>query len=390
MRFSSKIATISTSATLAINAKVLDLKAKGIPIVSLAVGEPNFSTPAHICDAGEKAIRDGFTHYTTVTGIPELREAIAGYFHKIYGINPSPNNTIVTNGGKQSLYNLMLALLDPGDEVLIPSPYWVSYPDMARLCMGVPVFVRAAAEQNFKVTVEQLESARTEKSRILILNSPSNPTGACYSQQEIDSIAAWALQNNIFVISDEIYDQLIYDSDSPAGMAKWFEQYPDNFAIVNGLSKSFAMTGWRIGYTLTGEKLVKVLNQIMGQMTGNICTITQKAAVAALEGSYDCVHAMRDAFHKRRDICWKEVSSWENVYCPKPSGAFYLFADISGLFNESIPNSTALCSMLLDKAGVALVPGNGFGDPNCVRFSYAVADDVLVESLGKIRTAIYG
>ncbi len=390
MQFSRKMSSIKPSATLAMNAKVLELKAQGVPVTSLAVGEPNFPTPEHIREAGERAIREGFTRYTAVPGIPELREAVAGYFNRIYGVNPSPDCTIVSNGGKQSLYNLFLALLDPGDEVLVPVPYWVSYPAMIHLCQGVPVYVPASASQNFKITVEQLEQNRTEKTRILIFNSPSNPSGACYTEAECAAIVEWAVRHDIFIISDEIYDQLVYAPARPAGLATWWERFPEHIAIVNGLAKSFAMTGWRVGYTLADPALIKVLSQITGQTTANICSISQKAAVAALNGPYDCVSTMREAFRRRRDMAWTEIASWEKVVCPKPDGAFYLFADVSALYTDAMPNAAALCSMLLDKAGVALVPGDAFGDPACVRFSYAVADEVLMDALNRIRTALYG
>ncbi len=390
MQFSRKMSSIKPSATLAINARVLELKAQGIPVTSLAVGEPNFPTPGHICAAAEQAIRDGFTRYTAVPGIPELREAIAGYFHRVYGINPTPECTIASNGGKQSLYNLFLALLNPGDEVLIPAPFWVSYPAMVTLCDGVPVYVPASASQQFKITVDQLEQKRTGDTRILVFNSPSNPTGACYSTEECAAIVEWAIRNNIFIISDEIYDQLVYAPAKPAGLAAWWERFPEHIAVVNGLAKSFAMTGWRVGYTLADPALIKILSQITGQTTANICSIAQKAAVAALNGSYDCVDTMREAFHRRRNMAWAEIASWEKVICPKPDGAFYLFADVSALYTDTLPDATAMCTMLLEKAGVALVPGDAFGDPACVRFSYAVADDVLMDALSRIRIALYG
>ena len=318
-------------------------------------------------------------------GIPPLREAIAGYFKRAYGVDVAPDCTIASNGGKQSLYNLFAALLNDGDEVLIPSPYWVSYPDMVYLNGGVPVAVKAPASQGFKVTVEQLEAALTPKAKILVFNSPSNPTGACYSVSERDAIVKWALDRGLFIIADEIYDQLVYEPNKPSSIIVWWKQYPDRIAVVNGLAKSFAMTGWRVGYTVTHPDLVKKLSQITGQATGNICSVSQKAAVAALTGPYDCVESMRQAFQKRRDMAWKEIASWSNVVCPKPEGAFYLFADISALYDEKMPDATAAC-----EAGVALVPGDAFGAPDCIRFSYAVADDVLMDALARVRKVLIG
>ena len=249
MQFSERMAHIKPSATLTINAKALELKSQGVDVTSLAIGEPNFPTPAHVCDAAKQAIDEGFTRYTAVPGIPPLREAIAGYFKRAYGVDVAPDCTIASNGGKQSLYNLFAALLNDGDEVLIPSPYWVSYPDMVYLNGGVPVAVKAPASQGFKVTVEQLEAALTPKAKILVFNSPSNPTGACYSVSERDAIVKWALDRGLFIIADEIYDQLVYEPNKPSSIIVWWKQYPDRIAVVNGLAKSFAMTGWRVGYT---------------------------------------------------------------------------------------------------------------------------------------------
>ena len=390
MLFAHKMSQIKPSATLSINAKVLEMKAQGLSVSSLAVGEPDFPTPKHICEAAHQAIDSGFTRYTAVPGIPELRKAAAGYFTREYGIGAGQDNIIISNGGKQSLFNLFLALLNPGDEVLIPAPYWVSYPDMVYLNDGVPVFVSAPAAQAFKVTVAQLEGARTAKTRILIFNSPSNPSGACYTQEESAAIVNWAIKHNIFIISDEIYDQLVYAPAQKSSLAKLWEQHPEHIAIVNGLAKSFAMTGWRVGYTLAHPDLIKKLAQITGQTTANINSIAQKAAIAALTGSYDCVASMREAFQRRRDLAWNEIATWDKVICPKPDGAFYLFADISALYTPEMPDSTAACTMLLEKAGVALVPGQAFGDPACVRFSYAVADDFLLNALQRVRKALLG
>lgn len=390
MQFSERMAHIKPSATLTINAKALELKAQGVNVTSLAIGEPNFPTPAHVCEAAKKAIDEGFTRYTAVPGIPPLREAIAGYFERVYGVEVPADCTIVSNGGKQSLFNLFTALLNAGDEVLIPAPYWVSYPDMVYLNGGTPVAVTASSAQGFKVTAEQLEAALTPKTKMLVFNSPSNPTGACYSVEERDVIIQWALDRGLFIIADEIYDQLVYEPNKPASIIGWWKQYPDRIAVVNGLAKSFAMTGWRLGYTVAHPDLIKKLSQITGQATGNICSVSQKAAIAALTGSYDCVETMRQAFQKRRDMAWQEVSAWPNVVCPKPDGAFYLFADISALYNDAMPDATAACTRLLEDAGVALVPGDAFGAPDCVRFSYAVADDVLMDALTRVRKVLLG
>ena len=390
MQFSERMAHIKPSATLTINAKALELKAQGVNVTSLAIGEPNFPPPAHNSDAAKQAHDQGFTRYTAVTGIPPLREAIAGYFKRVYGVEVAPECTIASNGGKQSLYNLFAVLLNGGDEVLVPAPYWVSYPDMVYLNGGVPVAVKAPASQGFKVTVEQLEAALTPKTKMLVFNSPSNPTGACYSVEERDAIVKWALDRGLFIVADEIYDQLVYEPYKPSSIIGWWKQYPDRIAVVNGLAKSFAMTGWRVGYTVAHPDLIKKLSQITGQATGNICSVSQTAAVAALSGPYDCVESMRQAFRKRRDMAWREIASWDKVVCPKPDGAFYLFVDISALYDETMPDATAVCTRLLEEAKVAAVPGDAFGAPDCIRFSYAVADDVLMDALARIRKVLIG
>lgn len=390
MEIARRMSGIKPSATLAMNAKTLELRARGVVVTSLAVGEPDFPTPAHVREAACAAVAEGFTRYTAVAGIPELREAVAGYYRHCYDVAADPACVIIENGGKQALYNLFLALLNPGDEVLVPSPYWVSYPDMIRLAEGVPVPVAAPAERGFKVSPADLEAARTPKTRVLVFNSPSNPTGACYSRPESDAIMQWALDHEIFVIADEIYDQLVYPPAQPASVSLWWEKYPERFAIANGLSKSFAMTGWRVGHTLAHPDLIKALSQLQGQTTANVCSIAQKAAAAALLGSYDCVAEMRAAFQRRRDMAHAEIASWPGVICPRPDGAFYLFADISALFTPDLPDAGAVCAFLLEKARVAIMPGDAFGAPGCVRLSYAVSDESLMDALGRIRSALFG
>ena len=388
---SERINRVAPSATLAVDSKAKAMKAEGIDVIGFGAGEPNFPTPAAIVAAAAEAVQDPKNYrYTPTAGLPELRKAIADKTLRDSGYGVDPNQVIVTNGGKQAVYESFQILLNDGDEVLIPSPYWVSYPDMVYLNGGVPVAVKAPASQGFKVTVEQLEATLTPKAKILVFNSPSNPTGACYSVSERDAIVKWALDRGLFIIADEIYDQLVYEPNKPSSIIVWWKQYPDRIAVVNGLAKSFAMTGWRVGYTVTHPDLVKKLSQITGQATGNICSVSQKAAVAALTGPYDCVESMRQAFQKRRDMAWKEIASWSNVVCPKPEGAFYLFADISALYDEKMPDATAACTRLLSEAGVALVPGDAFGAPDCIRFSYAVADDVLMDALARVRKVLIG
>ncbi len=389
MKLAARMSQIKPSATLTINAKALELKSQGLNIISLAVGEPDFPTPKHVCDAAKAAMDEGFTKYTAVPGIAPLRQAVVDYFERLYKVKAEVANTIVTNGGKQALYNIFLALLNPGDEVLVPAPYWVSYPDMVSLADGVFVPVFTDASQNFKVTPEILEKQYTAKSRILLLNSPSNPTGIAYSQEELDALADWAIKKGLFIISDEIYDQLMYDNLPSASLSPWWEKYPQQVAIVNGLAKAYSMSGWRVGFVLADKGLIKAMSEIQGQTTANICSIAQKGALAALTGPQDTVETMRQAFERRRDMALKEISSWEGVLCPKPQGAFYLFFDVGALFTKEVPDAASMCTMLLEKAHVALVPGCAFGAPTCLRISYAIADDVLEKALQSIKKALF-
>ena len=388
MEISERLRSIKPSATLSVNAKTLELRSQGVDIVSLAVGEPDFPTPAHICQAAQAAIAEGFTRYTAVPGIAPLRQAVGHYYERHYGIAVPQEAVIVSNGGKHALYNLMQALLNPGDSVLIPAPYWVSYPDMVALAGAQPVIVPAGVEKNFKVTPAMLEAKRLPSTRMLIMNSPSNPTGAVYTPDEFNAIMQWAIDNNLFVISDEIYDQLVFAPARMTSALPWWQRYPEQVAVVNGVAKSFAMTGWRVGYTVAHPDLVKKLSVLQGQCTSNVCSIAQKAALAALEGSYDCVANMNKAFLRRRDIAYNTVCSWKKARSPRPDGAFYIFADVREYFCEGMANSAELCTRLLEEAHVALVPGVAFGDDNCIRFSYAVSDAVLVESLNRIAAVL--
>ncbi len=389
MKISERLARIKPSATLAVNAKAQELRASGREIISLAVGQPDFGTPQHVCDAAKAALDEGFTRYTPVPGIPELRDAVAGYYTKFYDAKACGDNTIVSNGGKQVLYNLLMALVNPGDEVLIPAPYWVSYPAMVQLADGVSVFVPTTADENYLATLDKLEAARTNKTRVLLLNSPSNPTGCCYTQIQLEEIAAWARKHDIFIISDEVYDRLVYAPFEPASLAKTWEAYPETIAIVGALSKSFCMTGWRVGYALAHEDLVKALSKIQGQSTSNINSITQKAALAGLNGSWDIVDEMKTAFVRRRDLAYEIITGW-GAPCPKPDGAFYLFPVLDQFYTDDAPDSATMCTKILEQVGVALVPGSAFGDDKCIRFSYAVADETLKDALTKVDKVLTG
>ena len=390
MKLADKFSAVKPSATLAVNAKALELKNQGIKVISLAVGEPDFTTPAHICNAAKMAIDDGFTRYTAVPGIIELRKAVANYYASEYGTKFAAENVVISNGGKQPLYNIMQAILNPEDEVLIPAPYWVSYPDMVLLAGANPVSVPTSVHDDFKVTIEQLENYLSPNSRMLILNSPSNPTGVIYTQEELDTLMAWAMEKSLFVISDEIYDQLVYDGNKSATAAAWFERYPEQVAICNGLSKSYAMTGWRVGYSVTCPALTKAIISLQGQSTSNVCSIAQKAALAALDGPKDFMGTMRSAFTRRRDKGYEVIKQWSKAICPKPGGAFYFFVDVHQYFRPGLANDVELCTLLLEKANVAVVPGSAFGDKRCIRFSYALDDDVLLDALSRIEKVLEG
>ncbi len=388
MKLADRVAQLKPSATLSVTAKAQELKATGKNILSLSVGEPDFPTPAHICQAGHDAITSGFTRYTPVPGTPELRAAAAAYFKNSYGVAAEAENIIISNGGKHNLYNICQCLLNPGDHVIIPSPYWVSYPPMVELAGAKPVIIETSATTGFKISITDLEQSLTPKTRMLILNSPSNPTGACYSQAELNAIAEWAVSRGVIVVSDEIYDRLVYDMPM-LSMAPWWQKHPENFIIVNGVAKTFAMTGWRVGYMLAHPEYVKATSRLQGQSTSNVCSIAQKAAVAALTGGFDDVDVMNAAFKRRRDLALDIIKNWPDVICPKPDGAFYLFPDVHAHYSSKFPDSTSLCTTLLTEVGVAVVPGMAFGDDRCIRLSYAVSDNILAEALEKIATVLF-
>ncbi|WP_027720641.1 pyridoxal phosphate-dependent aminotransferase [Maridesulfovibrio zosterae] len=384
MKISKRLMRAKPSATLAVNAKAQELRAQGKEIVSLAVGEPDFPTPQHVCEAMKKAVDDGFHRYTAVPGLPELRRAVADYYGRFYGVKATADNTIISNGGKQSLYNLFMALIDQGDEVLIPAPYWVSYPAMVELADGVPVIVPTTAESGFLAQIKDLEACCTERTKLLVINTPSNPTGGHYPQAHLDEIANWAKSKGIFIVSDEVYDRLVYAPAEYSTLSTFWEKNPEDVAIVGALSKSFCMTGWRVGTALAHPDLVKAMVKIQGQSTSNVNTMAQKAAIAAFDGSWDFIDEMRDVFHRRRDIAHEIITSWPGVVCPKPDGAFYLFPVLENFYTEETPDSASMCTKILEEVGIALVPGSAFGDDRCIRFSYAVDDEVLKTSLGKI------
>lgn len=381
MRTALRMRLVAPSATLGMAAKAADLRRQGKAILDLSAGEPDFNTPEHIKAAAKKAIDDNFTKYTPVPGTPLMRETIAGYFKKTYGVFAPKEAVIATNGGKQALFNLFLAVLNPGDEVLVPAPYWVSYPDMIRLAGGIPVPVPSLPEKGFMLSVEDLDRAATPATRALVINSPSNPTGAHYTSEALDAIVEWAVSRNIYIVSDEIYDRLVYEPAKPASLAASFTLHPENVAVVGGLSKSFAMTGWRMGYALAHPDVVRAMSALQSQSTSNVCSVVQRAAYAALTGPMDCVEHMRQAFRRRRDLALSIIGTWEKAVCPVPAGAFYLFPCLAGYYTADVPDSTTLSETLLTEAGVATVPGVAFGEDRCVRLSYATSDETLEKAL---------
>lgn len=389
MKLAERVLNLKPSATMAVGAKAQELKSQGKDVISLSLGEPDFSTPKHICEAGKKAIDNGETRYTPVPGTPELRKAVAEFYRSCGAPSASIEHVIISNGGKHSIYNMCQAVINPGDQVLVPAPYWVSYPPMIELAEGKATIIPTTAAKGYKVTIADLNANTTPKTRVLIINSPSNPTGACYSQAEVDAIGQWAVDNDIIVFSDEIYCHIVFDGKEAPSFAPWWEKHPDNFIIANGASKTYAMTGWRIGYTLSSVDCAKAMTRIQGQSTSNACSIAQAATVAALQGGLDEVKEMRKAFEKRRDLVFSLVSEWPNVVTFKPEGAFYIFMDVHKLYTEEYPDSTSFCEYILEKAGVALVPGVAFGNDHCVRISCATSEELLTKALDRVTKALF-
>lgn len=381
MQISDRIKSIKPSLTLAMNAKALELKEQGVMVTSLAVGEPDFPTPKHICEAAKAAIDSNFCRYTAVPGIRELRKAVCGYYSNQYDLTISPENVIISNGGKQALYNYIMCTVNPGDEVIIPAPYWVSYPAIVELAGGVPVYVEAGPEDGFKVTPDKIRKAITPKTKLFILNSPCNPTGAVYSASELEGIMDVVIGAGLNVFSDEVYDQLVFAPAEMASASPYFAKYPEQVSILCGLSKSFAMTGWRVGFLVAHEEIIKKCSTLQGQSTSNICSIAQKAALAALTGPMDCVREMREAFSRRRNMALSIIDTWKFAVCPHPDGAFYLFIDVHKCFGGKVHNSLELSRYLLERLHIATTPGVAFGNDNCIRLSYAVSDDALKKAL---------
>ncbi len=384
---------IKPSPTLSIDAKAKAMKASGIDIVSFGVGEPDFDTPENIKEAAIKAIKEGFTKYTPVGGIDPLKDAIIEKFNKDNNLNYTREEIIVSCGAKHSLYNIAQALLNPGDEVLIPSPYWVSYPDQVLLNDAIPVFVKTYESDSFMLRPEAIESSITKKTKALILNSPSNPTGLTYDRKTLEKIAEVVLRYGIFVISDEIYEKLTYDGFKHVSIASFDNEIKAKTTVVNGLSKAYAMTGWRIGYAAGPKELIKAMTNIQSQSTSNPTSIAQKAAVEALRGPQDFITVMLAEFDKRRRFLINELNSVPGMSCLAPTGAFYAFPNTSKLYGKSagertISSSSDLALYLLEEANVALVHGDAFGDDDYVRLSYATSIEEIKKGVDRIREAV--
>lgn len=388
MQISEKISSISPSATLAIDSRFKAMKAEGIDVVGFGAGEPDFDTPQYIKDAAIKAINDGVTKYTPATGTLELRREVCRKFKDENGLDYTPEQIIITNGAKHALVNVFMAILNPGDEVLIPTPYWVSYPEMVKIADGVPVSLVTKEEDDFKFTAEEFENAINEKTRAVVLNSPSNPTGMIYTESELRAIADVAVKHNIFVISDEIYEHLIYEG-THVSIASFNEKIKDLTIIINGVSKTYAMTGWRIGYSASNTEIAKAIASLQSHATSNPNSIAQKAALAALSGGKEEIAAMKRKFEKRRNYMVERINSIEGLSCKMPHGAFYVLMNIEKLKGKTlsgkkITTAKDFAEVLLEKALVALVPCESFGAENYLRWSYATSTENIAEGLNRL------
>ena len=386
---SDRLNRLSPSATLAMSQKSSELKAQGVDVINLSVGEPDFNTPDHIKAAAIKAVEDNWSRYSPVPGYPELKNAIVAKLKNENGLDYKPSQILCSNGAKQSVCNAIMALVNAGDEVIIPAPYWVSYPQMVLLAEGTPKFIDAPIEQDFKITPEQLEAAITPKTRALILCSPSNPTGSVYSKEELEALKNVLLKHErVMIIADEIYEHINY-----VGKQASFDDIKDRVVLINGVSKAYAMTGWRIGFIAAAEWVVKGCNKLQGQYTSGPCSVSQKAAEAAFAGDQQCVEDMRLAFERRKNLIVKLAKEIPGLEVNMPQGAFYLFPKCSSFFGKSadgrkINNSTDLAMYLLEVGHVATVGGDAFGSPECFRMSYATSDENIIEAMKRIKDCL--
>jgi aspartate aminotransferase len=390
-RLSRRIGSIAESATLAVDAKAKALKSEGRPVIGFGAGEPDFPTPGYIVEAAVAAAHDPANHrYTPAGGLPELRQAIADKTRRDSGYQVEASQVLVTNGGKQAVYEAFATLLDPGDEVLLPAPYWTTYPEAVRLAGGSPVEVVADETQGYLVTVDQLEAARTERTKVLVFCSPSNPTGAVYSPEHVTDIGLWALQHGIWVVTDEIYEHLVYGGAKAASIPVQVPELADACVVLNGVAKTYAMTGWRVGWMIGPADVVKAATNLQSHATSNVANVSQRAAIAAVSGDLSAVAEMRAAFDRRRQTIVKMLGDVDGFVCPEPQGAFYAYPSVKEALGRTVGGATPttsveLAEVILDQAEVAVVPGEAFGTPGYLRMSYALGDDDLVEGVGRIQ-----
>ncbi|HEY8882212.1 MAG TPA: pyridoxal phosphate-dependent aminotransferase [Dermatophilaceae bacterium] len=393
-RVSRRVGSIAESATLAVDAKAKALKASGRPVIGFGAGEPDFPTPDYIVAAAVKAAQDPANHrYTPAAGLPDLRKAIVDKTFRDSHYQVTVDQVLVTNGGKHAVYNTFATLLDPGDEVLLPAPYWTTYPEAIKLAGGTTVEVFAGEDQNYLVSVEQLEAARTPQTKALMFCSPSNPTGAVYSPEQIRGIGRWAVANGIWVITDEIYEHLTYDGARSVSMPVEVPELADTCVVLNGVAKTYAMTGWRVGWMIGPRDVIKAATNLQSHSTSNVSNIPQRAAIAALTGSLDAVEMMKVAFDRRRRTIVAMLNDIEGVHCPVPTGAFYVYPSVKGLLGKTIrgrvcTTSAELAALILDEVEVAVVPGEAFGPSGYLRLSYALGDDDLAEGVARLQTLL--
>ena len=386
---------LEPSATLGMSAKAKELTAQGLTVYDLSVGEPDFITPQHICEAATAAMKAGYTKYTVASGIPDLKKAVVEMYKADYGLQYEPAQVVVANGAKHALHNAFFTTLNPGDEVIIPAPYWVSYAELVKLSSAVPVIIPTEESKNFKMSAEQFEKAITPKTRMLLLCSPSNPTGTMYYRHELEAIADIVLQHNLFVLADEIYDKLVYGGNEFVSFPTLRTGLQDRTIVINGVSKTYAMTGWRVGWTLSPVNVAKKMGELQSQETSNPCSISQYAALAALTGPQDCVASMRTAFTERRDYVTKRLAAMDGVSCPNMDGAFYAFFNVQKFLGRKlggvqIDNSEQFCLELLAQKQVAAVMGSAFGCEGYVRVSFAASLEMLKEAFDRIEAFMQG
>jgi len=393
-RISTRIAAIAESATLAVDAKAKALKAAGRPVIGFGAGEPDFPTPDYIVSAAATAAAAPANHrYTPTPGLPDLRDAIVAKTKRDSHYEITADQVLVTNGGKQSVYQAFATIIDPGDEVILPSPFWTTYPECIKLAGGKTIEVFADETQNYLVSVEQLEAARTPKTKALLFCSPSNPTGSVYSPEQVKAIGEWALKNNIWIIADEIYEHLLYDGAKAPSMPVIVPGLADSTIIINGVAKTYAMTGWRVGWMIGPKDVIKAATNLQSHLTSNVSNVSQRAAIAALTGDLSAVHKMGEAFDRRRKLIVGLLNEIPGFECPMPTGAFYVYPSVKGALGKTIRGKVAntsaeLATIILDEVEVAAVPGEAFGPSGYLRFSYALGDEDIVEGIGRIKTLL--